>query len=269
MDWLDYGARWYDASIGRFPSVDRFAEKYYPMTQYQYAGNNPIVNIDVNGDSIKYANSNIEAYVDRYASPTIITKKGKVKKNKNYNADFADLISQLDASTDIFVFTDDANKLKKGDSLGEFNIDDDGNQFNVVVPDYSGEKGKLLNLLGGRGALLAEETFHATQYLNGDVEKVKNRDGTFGLSVASNTTNILVEADAKIFTANSGMAKLKSSSYLNGYTIPTMAGLIKKHGNDRAAVGILLLNGTTETVNSTFGNSSPARITYPPSYSPY
>lgn len=31
--------------------VDRFAEKYYGMAPYQYAANNPIVNIDVNGDS--------------------------------------------------------------------------------------------------------------------------------------------------------------------------------------------------------------------------
>ena len=53
LDWLAYGARNYDPAIGRFPSIDRFAEKYYPLTPYQYGANNPISNIDVNGDSLQ------------------------------------------------------------------------------------------------------------------------------------------------------------------------------------------------------------------------
>ncbi len=47
-----YGARYYDAVEGRFYGIDRFAEKYYYLTPYQYADNNPISNIDFQGDSI-------------------------------------------------------------------------------------------------------------------------------------------------------------------------------------------------------------------------
>jgi hypothetical protein len=39
----------------RFMAIDRFAEKYYDMAPYQYAANNPILFIDVNGDSINVA----------------------------------------------------------------------------------------------------------------------------------------------------------------------------------------------------------------------
>ncbi|SHI36569.1 RHS repeat domain-containing protein [Bacteroides stercorirosoris] len=56
LNWYDYGARQYDAVLGRFTTMDRFAEKYYSMSLYQYGANNPIKNIDVNGDSIVVLN---------------------------------------------------------------------------------------------------------------------------------------------------------------------------------------------------------------------
>jgi RHS repeat-associated protein len=52
LNWNDYGARNYDAAIGKFTTQDRFAEKYTNLTTYQFAGNNPIRFVDINGDSI-------------------------------------------------------------------------------------------------------------------------------------------------------------------------------------------------------------------------
>ena len=40
------------SAIGRFPSPDRFADEYPSLSPYQYAVNNPVNFIDVNGDSI-------------------------------------------------------------------------------------------------------------------------------------------------------------------------------------------------------------------------
>ena len=48
LNWYDYGARHYDAALGRFTTNDRFAEKYYSMSPYQY-GDTIVVNPNPNG----------------------------------------------------------------------------------------------------------------------------------------------------------------------------------------------------------------------------
>ena len=48
----DFGARIYDSRVGRFLSLDNFSSKYPHQTPYCFAGNTPIMAIDVNGDSL-------------------------------------------------------------------------------------------------------------------------------------------------------------------------------------------------------------------------
>ena len=52
LNWYDYGARHYDAALGRFTTNDRFSEKYHSLSPYQYGANNPVNTIDINGDSL-------------------------------------------------------------------------------------------------------------------------------------------------------------------------------------------------------------------------
>jgi RHS repeat-associated protein len=64
LDEYDYGDRHYNAQIGRFMIQDPFAEKYLQVSPYQYALNNPITNIDVNGDS------SLAYFYDQNGNPT-------------------------------------------------------------------------------------------------------------------------------------------------------------------------------------------------------
>jgi RHS repeat-associated protein len=52
LDEYDYGARHYNAQIGRFMVQDAYSDKYFDFSPYSYAANNPVINVDINGDSI-------------------------------------------------------------------------------------------------------------------------------------------------------------------------------------------------------------------------
>ena len=52
LNTYDYGARQYNALLGRWDRVDPLAEKYYSVSPYAYCANNPVLLIDPNGEEV-------------------------------------------------------------------------------------------------------------------------------------------------------------------------------------------------------------------------
>ncbi|WP_164914066.1 DUF6443 domain-containing protein [Aquimarina sediminis] len=52
LNWHGYGARNYDATIGRWMNIDPLTEKYYDKSSYNYSLNNPVFFVDPDGRTV-------------------------------------------------------------------------------------------------------------------------------------------------------------------------------------------------------------------------
>lgn len=60
---LDYGARMYDAQIGRWLVIDPLAAKHYPESPYAYVHNSPMIHVDPDGkDDLRERHYLVESY---------------------------------------------------------------------------------------------------------------------------------------------------------------------------------------------------------------
>jgi RHS repeat-associated protein len=78
LNWYDYGARHYDAALGRWFVVDPLSEERYSNSAYSYTGNNPINKIDPNGMLDDWVEDR-EGYIywDKNAISQATTKEGE------------------------------------------------------------------------------------------------------------------------------------------------------------------------------------------------
>jgi len=108
LNWASYGAREYDASIGRWMSIDPLAEKYQSYTPYAYVGNMPTKAVDPDGREIiiilgRDENEKVSESV-RYSGGQLYNNDGsKYEGTNEFALKMKDHLSQLESLDDSYV----------------------------------------------------------------------------------------------------------------------------------------------------------------------
>jgi len=97
LPWLynyDYGARMYNSRFPHWLTLDSKAEKYYSVSPYAYAANNPVSNIDLDGkDWVKNDTTGVYSWMDD------VDSKDHTPKGYTYvGADNNDILSDMGLS---------------------------------------------------------------------------------------------------------------------------------------------------------------------------
>jgi len=257
---LAYGWRDYDPAIGRFNKVDRFAEKYYSLSTYSYAGNNPILFVDVQGDSIASGASTRKANrIERRAERRADRVDSRADKREARGQDVADLrerSSELRQSgQDIRDMRADKNNMFRFASVNGREAKNAGIFGPSTAPTGTTESGLneiTLYTEGNMGSQL-HETRHGGQHSRGEINAV-TQTSSIGAEVSAYRAQYSWAGSLSLSTLDASTLNIRDIQGLNNNIIGQANRTLLNEGAFPLGVKFPVINNIHQ-VNRTLVNN--------------
>ncbi len=256
LGWSDYGFRSMDLQTARFISVDPLTTKFPELTNYQYASNNPITNVDLDGleggrsnmltpgqqESIKKTFRSIRNEVDKANSraTTLIHIERIIKKEEPSRwSKMATYIHSYVKQFGGYSDANDASVLTQGKNL-------DGSSATVGETVAAGA-GIFLPLIAGSQFM---KLFKESGEIEAKIFSKQPKSETFNFSVKDGAIQGLDEGWYDFTISNSGELKIGAGHYGMANEATSVKGAGQIYINSK---------GKINTVNNNSGHYKPTK----------